>query len=78
VSVTAKALCEYEMAAETRLFAASRSMTVEAVKLAESSGSENTAIGATSAETPVAPAAGVTETTCGGKGLELLNTTSTQ
>jgi hypothetical protein len=78
VSVTAKSLGEYEIVAETRLFATSRSMTVEAVRLAGSSGSENTALGATVVETPVAPAAGVTETTCGANGPESLNTTSTQ
>ncbi len=39
-------------------------------------GSENTAPGATSVEAPVAPGAGVAETTYGGPGS--INTTSTQ
>ena len=76
MSVTVKVLDEYEIVKGTGLFDASRSNTVEVVKLAELSGSENVTAGATLVETPVAPAAGVTATTSGGAGS--MNNTSTQ
>src|SRR5262245_66232224 len=68
VSVTVKLLDEYETEAVIRLFAASRSMTVEALTLAASSASEKTARGATARKSVVEGDAGVTERTCGGGG----------
>jgi hypothetical protein len=76
--MTVKSLALYEIVKGIGLFAASRSRTVDAFRLVISSGFENLAVGATPVETLIAPGAGVTETTCGGKGPESINTTSTQ